>query len=134
MPFDISSVVLVKFLLQTGVKAGLSTGRDVRKEMEAKKRKEEEMFSKVCCDRSYIFIHLNQSITRMFYLRLYFCEAFPLLESMACSESRETGQVNCSSPVPVKNISFIWPPKRLLISYTVHPGVLVHICGFAVQE
>ena len=51
MPFDVSSVVLIKLLLQTGVKAGLSTGRDVRKEMEAKKRKEEEMFSKVCYDR-----------------------------------------------------------------------------------
>ena len=31
----------------SGVKAGLSTGREVRKEMEAKKRREDEMFSKV---------------------------------------------------------------------------------------
>ena len=50
MSFDTSSVVLVELLSQTGVKAGLSTGRDVRKEMEAKKRKEEEMFSKVRCN------------------------------------------------------------------------------------
>ena len=49
------SIVQTRNSCFEGTKAGLSTGRDVRQEIEAKKKKEEEMFNqvKISCEAAF---------------------------------------------------------------------------------